>query len=142
MSGERGHDRLPVADPAVTEESRPFWEAAAEGRLVLPRCDACGHHVWYPRSHCPACHGTGLRWVELSGRGRIYSFSVVRRAQGEWAEHVPFVLAYVELDEGPRMVTNVLVDDPGTLAVDQPVEAVFHPTPSGSALLRFRPLPR
>jgi uncharacterized protein len=131
---------LPTPDPAVTDETRPFWEAAARDRLVLPRCETCGHHVWYPRAHCPRCHSTDLDWVEVSGRGRIYSFSVVRKAQGDWAEHVPFALAYVELDEGPRILTNVVTDDPASLQVDEQVQVVFHRSPAGGAVPRFVPV--
>jgi uncharacterized protein len=132
-----GH--LPAPEPVVNAETAPFWDAAADERLVLPRCRSCGGYVWYPRAHCPACHGTDLEWVEVSGRGRIYSFSIVRRAREDWADVTPFALAYVELDEGPRVMTNVVTDDPGSLEVDQVVEVVFHRTPSGRALPRFRP---
>ena len=129
---------LPAPEPDVTEETAPFWDAAADGRLSLPRCRSCGTYVWYPRGHCTTCHSTDLEWVDVSGRGHIYSFSIIRKAPGPWSEHVPFVLAYVELDEGPRLLTNVLTDDVEALAIDDPVEVVFHPTPEGRALPRFR----
>ena len=129
---------LPAPEPDVSDETAPFWDAAGEGRLALPRCRACGTYVWYPRGHCTSCHAVDLEWVDVSGRGTIYSFSVIRKAPGEWGAHVPFVLAYVELDEGPRLLTNVLTDDVEALAIDDPVEVVFHPTPGGRALPRFR----
>jgi uncharacterized protein len=133
------NEQLPTSDPIVSDETRPFWDGAAEGRLLLPRCQSCGHHVWYPRAHCTACHSSDLDWVELSGRGRIYSFSVVHRARGEWADHVPYVVAYVELDEGPRLLTNLVTDEPDALEIDQRVEVAFHRAPSGGAVIRFVP---
>jgi uncharacterized protein len=131
---------LPTLDPPVNEETAPFWSAAAEGRLVLPRCTACGTHIWYPRTHCPACHAGPVEWVEASGRGRIHTWTVVRRPRGDWARAGPYVLALVELDEGPRVMTNVVDCDPEALAIDQPVTVVFHRAPGGGALARFRPL--
>jgi uncharacterized protein len=130
---------LPTIDPPVNPETEPFWSAAAEGRLVLPRCTACGTHVWYPRGHCPACHGD-VGWVEVSGRGRIYTHTTVRRGAGPWREVAPYVLAIVELEEGPRVMSNVVGCDPDALRIDQEVEVVFERAPSGGAVHRFRPV--
>ena len=132
-----GRGGLPVIPVGVTPETEPFWTAAAEGRLLLERCRSCGTVIWYPKPVCPSCHGRDLEWFEGSGRGTIYSFTVVRR--GGYASGGDHVLAYVELEEGPRVMTNIVVADPSTLACDQPVEAVFHDTGHGSALLRFEP---
>lgn len=131
--------QLPVPVPVVTVETRPFWDATAEGRLMLPKCDACGTIIWYPRTFCPSCHQSGVGWVQASGRGRIYSFSITRKGDGEWRGAAPYVLAYVELDEGPRILTNIVECDPDTVTVNQPVEVVFHPTADGTAIPRFRP---
>lgn len=134
--------RLPAPPPAeITAETRPFWDATTRQTLVLQSCGACGVTVWYPRSHCPDCGGRELTWHEASGRGRIYSFTVVRRGQGRYREAAPYVLAYVELDEGPRMLTNVVDCDPDGLRIGQSVEVVFHDTGEGTALPRFRPIP-
>lgn len=133
---------LPARPPEVTPETAPFWEATAEGRLVLPRCDECGLVVWYPRSICPDCGSGSLTWTELSGRGTVYSRTIQRRAHGRWAEHAPYVIAYVELEEGPRVLADVDADDPESVRIGDPVEAVFDPTgddPGAPALLRFRP---
>jgi uncharacterized protein len=129
---------LPTLDPPVTLETEPFWVAAAEGRLVLPRCIACGGYVWYPRGHCPACHA-GIEWVEASGRGRIYTHTTVRRGMGPWREAAPYVLAVVELAEGPRVMSNVVGCEPDEVHIDQEVEVVFERAPSGGAVHRFRP---
>ena len=135
---------LPAPEPVVHDDARPYWEAAAEGRLLLPRCTACGTTIWYPRGFCPACGSLEVEWVELPGTGEVYSFAVARRGQGASAEAAPYVLAYVELDlpdgrPGPRMITNIVDCDPGSVSVGDRVEVVFHPTDGGLALPRFRP---
>jgi uncharacterized OB-fold protein len=141
-----GVSPLPAGRPPFSDEAEPFWTAAAEGRLVLPVCDACGHHIWYPRSWCPVCGDEHVTWTELSGRGEVYACTVLRRSVGPWADAVPYVAAYVELSEGPRILANVVTDDPGSVRVGQQVTAVFVPidddrdVPS-QALLRFTPDP-
>ena len=131
---------LPVIAPAVSSETQPFWDATTEGRLVLPRCDACGTVIWYPRTFCPACSSTDVSWFDAAGTGTIYSRSIVRKGQGPFREAAPYVLAYVELDEGPRVMTNIVGCDPDDVAIGQRVTVVFADTGKGSALPRFRPL--
>ena len=131
---------LPTPAPLVSPETKPFWDATASGRLVLPRCDACGLMIWYPRTICPSCPGTSVTWTECSGRGSVYSYTVTRRgAPGRWGAAAPFVLAYVELEEGPRVLTNIVDCDPDDVRVDLPVEVAFADTGEGNALPRFRP---
>jgi uncharacterized OB-fold protein len=128
---------LPVPAPPVTPETKPFWDATAEGRLTLPRCRACRTVIWYPRAICPHCHAMDVEWIEASGRGTIYSFTVIRR--GGYAGGGDYVLAYVELAEGPRVMTNIVDCSTDSLACGQAVEVVFHDTGQGNALPRFRP---
>lgn len=128
---------LPTPTPQATLETQPFWDAAAAGRLELPRCSTCNETIWYPRLYCPHCGGRDISWFEASGSGQIYSFTVVERGQGRWKEHSPYVLAYVELDEGPRLMTNIVDCDPEAVAVDAPVRVVWHDTGEGNALPRF-----
>jgi uncharacterized OB-fold protein len=112
--------------PHPTPVSQPYWDAAREHRLAAPRCRACGTLFLYPRATCPACLSAELDWEQLSGRGRVYTFTVVRQAaHPAFADDVPYVLAIVELDEGPRLLTNVVGCDPGEVRCDQPVEVVF-----------------
>ena len=118
---------LPAPTPPVNDETAPFWAALGAGRLELPVCDACGHHVWYPRAWCPVCEHDSVTWTELSGRGTVYARTILHKAMGGWGAAAPFVIAYVELDEGPRVLTNVLTDDPASIDVGTPVEAVFVP---------------
>ena len=136
--------QLPAPDPVVSDDAAPYWEATSQHRLVLPRCTDCASFIWYPRGFCPACASFAVEWVEVEGTGSIYSFSIPRRGQGAYRDAAPYVLAYVELDvpggAGPRMITNIVDCDPGSLAIDDRVEVVFHDTASGHALPRFRPV--
>jgi len=120
---------LPTPTPPFNPEAAPFWTAAAEGRLVLPRCESCGHHIWYPRTWCPVCGSDDVRWTAVSGRGTVYAVTILHRAMRPWADAAPFVVAYVELAEGPRILTNVLTDDPADVRIGDEVEAVFVPLP-------------
>jgi uncharacterized OB-fold protein len=129
---------LPAPAPAVNPETKEFWDATAQGRLLLKRCLDCGSVIWYPRAFCPECASLRTEWFPASGRGRIYSYTVNHRTEGAYKDAAPLVLAYVELEEGPRMMTNIVGAGP-RLAVGLPVEVVFHDTGEGSALPRFRP---
>jgi uncharacterized OB-fold protein len=132
---------LPAPDPDINPETVEFWRATTEGRLLLSHCPDCDTYIWYPRAICSACHHSGTEWVEATGRGQVYSFAVTRRGQGDYRDAAPYVLAYVELEEGPRLLTNIVETDPGTVTVGQAVEVVFHPTRVDAALPRFRPVP-
>ena len=132
---------LPTRPPQPNVETQRFWDAAAEGRIELPRCDACELVIWYPREVCPDCQSTDMTWITLSGRGTVYSYTVARSgASRSWKEHLPFVVAYVRLDEGPTMLTNVVECEPDSVSIDMAVTAVFDDTGEGSALVRFRPV--
>jgi uncharacterized protein len=131
---------MPAPPPGVNPETREFWAATTDGRLLVKRCQDCGALIWYPRAICPECSSLRTEWHEVSGRGSIYSYTVNYRGEGAYQGSPPFVLAYVELDEGPRMMTNIVEADGAELAVGLPVEVVFHDTGDVAALPRFRPL--
>jgi uncharacterized OB-fold protein len=138
-----GESVLPAPAPFVNPEAKPFWDGTAEGRLLLPRCDDCQTVIWYPRPFCPECASLHVSWFEATGRGSIYSFTVNRRGQADLPDYRDagtYVLAYVELDVGPRVMTNIVDCDPDAVRIGQAVEVVFHDTGQGSALPRFRPL--
>src|SRR5205807_6039767 len=121
------HDRFPLPD-ARDALIAPFWTAAARGELAIPRCNACGALVWYPRPRCPACAGGSLTWTPVSGRGRLFAWTVVRHPfLPQFRERVPFVAGLVALDEDPavRVVTDVVDCEPDDLEPDMPVEVVF-----------------
>jgi len=130
---------LPVPAPAVNDDTKEFWDATAEGRFLLRRCDDCGVVIWYPRFVCPMCSSTKTSWFEGSGLGVVYSFTIPRRGPGAYAEAAPFVVAYVELEEGPRVLTNLVEVELDEIRVGMEVEVVFHDTGQGNALYRFRP---
>jgi uncharacterized OB-fold protein len=93
--------------------------------------------IWWPKAICPACSSFELERFDASGRGHIYSYTVVERSVGGWRAATPYVVAYVELEEGPRMMTNIVDCDPAAIAVDAPVRVVFHDTGENAALPRF-----
>lgn len=96
---------LPTPEP----DTQPFWDAAADGRLLLRRCDDCDATSFYPRSFCPSCWSENVSWTQASGRATLYTWSVVHANDlPPFAERVPYVAAVVDLEEGPRMMTNVI----------------------------------
>ena len=130
---------LPSPSPKPTLETQPFWDATEQDQLLLPRCTACDFVIWYPRELCPECGSTDVEWIEASGRGSVYSFSITRRMPGRWGQAAPFVLAYVELEEGPRIMTNIVGCDPESVSIGQAVEVEFHETEDGPKIPRFIP---
>ena len=118
---------LPTRAPRRNHETAEFWDGCAAGRLVLPRCDVCGELIWYPRLVCPFCGSHAVTYTEVSGRGTVYSFSVMRRGQGPFRDVAPYVLAMVQLAEGPTMMTNLVDCDPEAITVGQAVHVVFEP---------------
>jgi len=126
--------------PAVTEDGAPYWAAAREGRLELQRCAKCKHWRFPPSVVCPKCLAFEHEWAPVSGRATIYSFIVVHRPQHPgFAKDAPYNVALIELEEGPRMLTNIVDCDLDTLAVGQKVQLVLQDTGKGAALPRFRP---
>ncbi len=122
--------------PEKTALTAPYWEALEQGHLVFQRC-ACGHAFLPPRQLCPNCLGAALRWERASGRGRLVSWVVYHVAYHEsFAARLPYNVALVELDEGPRLLTNML-DDPQDLVGDARVELRVE-REEGFALARFR----
>jgi len=132
---------LPVPSPQVSLEAKPFWNGTKAGKLMLPRCPHCSFVIWYPRQFCPECGHGSVEWFHASGVGSIYSFTIVRRGEGAYRETASYVLAFVDLLEGPRVLTNIIDCDPAQLQIGQGVTAVFCDANDDAALLRFRPIP-
>lgn len=122
--------------PEVTELSRPYWDALAQGHLAFQRCAA--GHAWLPaRKHCPTCLGDAAGWHRASGRGRLVSWVVYHTAyHPAFASRLPYNVALVELEEGPRLITNI-VDPNEALRGDAPVVLAIEQE-GGVALARFR----
>ena len=130
----------PLPRPLNPELTRPFWEAAKRHELVMPRCTTCDHLFFYPRSECPRCFSSALEWVPVSGRGRLHSFTIVYQpANAAFRDNAPYVYAVVQLDEGPRLVSNVVECDPETVRVDMPLMAVFDEVTPEWTLVKFKP---
>ncbi|MBN9098753.1 MAG: OB-fold domain-containing protein [Pseudonocardia sp.] len=112
--------------PYPSPVSRPFWDACARHELLLQRCAACAAAVFYPRSVCPACGSSELAWEPASGAGTLYSYTVARRpTHRKLADRVPYVIAIVELDEGPRLTSTVVGSDPDDLAIGGRLQVDF-----------------
>jgi hypothetical protein len=127
---------LPIPSPV----SQPFWDGLNNGEVRVQRCTACGEYVFYPRPHCTICLSDNLEWVAVSGGGTVYAFTIVRRAMNPaFAEDVPYVYAIVNLDEGPRLMTNIVGCAPEDVRVDMPVKAVYDRVTSEITLLKFQP---
>jgi uncharacterized OB-fold protein len=124
--------------PAPTALSLPFWQAARAGNLVLQRCDHCGAHRWTPQILCVRCHSESFAWTRVSGRGVLYSVTVVHRAPME-AFTTPYLIAVVKLEEGPLMLTNLVDCEPDAARIDMPVEVVFEPLDDSISVYCFRP---
>lgn len=131
---------LPNPAPLVTQANTEFWAATAEGRFQLQRCNECDTVLWFPRRHCPSCWTENVSTFDASGKGVIYSFTIIRKGAMAYKDSGPFVVAYVELAEGPRVMTNIVDCDVESVKVGMPVEVVFHDTGQGNALYRFRPV--
>ena len=119
-----------VGTPETNPETKPFWDGCAAGKLVLPRCVDTGKYIWYPRAISPFTFGA-VEWVEVSGKGTIYTFSVMQRADP------PYAIAYVQLAEGPCVMTNIVDCDFATLKIGQPVAVKFIQTEGGGPQMPF-----
>jgi uncharacterized OB-fold protein len=118
----------------------PFWQASREHRLSIQRCAACKAYIFYPRAMCPHCGAADLAWADVRGRGTVYSYTVARRAtMRPFESDVPYVIAIVELEEGPRMTTNIVGCPPESVRVGMPVEAVFDDVTPEVTLVKFGP---
>ncbi len=119
--------------PAINVETQHFWDAAADGKLLVKKCNDCGENHYYPRTICPHCFSDKTEWLETSGKGKIYSYSVMRRSP------VPYAIAYVTLEEGVTIMTNLVECDFDALAIGQDVKVAFRKTAEGHSLPVFTP---
>ena len=112
--------------PVPNEWTKPFWDAAKEGRFLIKRCTACEKPFWYPRAICPMCFSAETEWVESPGEGVIYTYSVMHRSPTG-----PYAIGYVALDEGPAVLTNFVDVAPDGLSIGMRVKVKFQETEGG-----------
>ena len=125
--------------PRPDEESRWFWEACARRELYLQRCRSCGVLRFYPRALCPECLSASTDYLRASGRGTVYTFTVTYQNQAPgFREELPYVLAWIELEEGLRILSNVIGCSPDDVQVGMPVEVDFEEVGEAIALPQFR----
>jgi uncharacterized OB-fold protein len=122
-----------IPSPAVTTETAQFWAKANEGQLTVPQCKSCGRFHWYPRANCPFCTSDQVELKPASGKGTIYSYSVSRRGKDS------YVIAYVILDEGVTMMTNIVNADGAKLAIGQAVRVAMVASEDGQRVPMFEP---
>ncbi len=126
--------------PLASTTTLPWWEAAAEHRLVVQKCDDCGHTRFPPAPICPECHSDQAGWLEVSGRGEVYTYTIVHRPIAAGQE-LPYVVAVIALEDsgGVRMISNLVGVDPDTVEIGMPVELVWEDMSEEMAIPRFRP---
>ena len=130
----------PVPRPADEAVTRPFWDAARQHRLVIPRCATCDQFFWWPRPSCPTCLIPDWDWTSVSGRAHLYAYTVVRQpANPAFLADVPYVYALVDLDEGVRMVSNIVGCRIEDIRTEMPLVAAFDEVSPEWTLVRFRP---
>lgn len=126
--------------PSPNPLTAPYWQAAHQGELKIPRCNACAKFHFYPRSACPYCGSTNLSWQAVSGTGEVYSFTVVHRAPSKGFDAlVPYVVAVVVLDEGPHLMTRLTSIEPDEVRIGLRVKVEFEKQDDETTLPIFRP---
>jgi uncharacterized OB-fold protein len=129
---------MPV--PTPSRETEPFWAAVNEERLVMPRCEACGTYFFPPALACPNCSATTIAWTPVSGRGSVFSFVVYHRVyHPAFKDKVPYVVAVIALEEGPRLISGIVGIPPSDVRCDMPVEVRFEEVRDGIRIPKFAP---
>jgi uncharacterized protein len=125
--------------PTPDKDSQAYWDAARRHELVLQQCSECDRFRFYPRSICPFCFSDQFVWKHSDGRGSIYSFTVIHRPPApSFRSRVPYVLALIDLEEGVRMMSNVVDCDPHAVEIGMAVEVMFEDITEEIALPKFR----
>jgi uncharacterized OB-fold protein len=140
MPQERDKKRYAKPLPHIDEESRPWWEAVQRHELYVQKCRDCGDLRFHPRALCTNCLSSNTEWVKCKGTGNIYTFTVTNQNQASgFRDSLPYVLAWVQLDEGLKLMTNIVDCPPEQVKIDMPVEAVFDDVTPEVTLVKFRP---
>lgn len=128
-------DRLP---PTTTPDTKFFWDGLKQGKLLIQRCTACGALRHPPRPMCPKCNSLQWDTIEASGRGHVHSFVLPRHPPWPWFEGT-YIVALVDLEEGTRLVANLITGDPNSVTIGMPVETYVEHFDNGVSLPQFRP---
>jgi uncharacterized protein len=125
--------------PAISDENREFWEGARRGRIRMQQCGGC-EHIRFPISHvCPRCLSGDYRWTDLSGRGEVFSYVIFHQLYNKaFEKDIPYNVALVQLEEGPRIYSNIVGVDNDAVKVGDKVEAVFDAVTAEVTIPRFR----
>lgn len=127
-----------LPSPVANADSLPYWNAARERQLLIRKCRACGEPHFMPRYLCPSCWSEDLEWVDAKGTGSVHSYSIIRRASSPaFADRVPYVVALIDLDEGPRMITNVVGNDALSVKIGDRVQVCFEDRGEGALIPQF-----
>ncbi|MCA1025936.1 OB-fold domain-containing protein [Cytobacillus kochii] len=119
-------DKIMKPLPIIDNDSKFFWEGCEKEKLFIQQCQSCSLHIFYPRILCPHCGEENVTWVEASGEGTIYSYTIARRAGGPaFKEDLPYCVALIDLKEGVRMMTNIIDTDMEAIHCNQQVKVVF-----------------
>ncbi len=130
----------PMPRPENRSLTAPFWEAAKRHELTCQRCRQCASWIFYPREQCPTCFSTDLEWAPVSGKGRVFAYTIVHQpANAAFEPEVPYAYAIVQLDEGVRMPTNIVECELDSIKVDMPVSVVFDDVSPEWTLVKFKP---
>ena len=141
MADEKDKKRYAKPLPHIDEENRPWWEAAQRHELSIQKCRDCGDLRFHPRALCTSCMSSSTEWVKCSGKGKIYTFTVTNQnGSAGFRDALPYVLAWVDLEEGVRILTNIVDCPPAQVKIDQRVEVVFDDVTPDVTLVKFRPL--
>jgi uncharacterized OB-fold protein len=132
------HTDITRPAPLLTDDNEGFWQAAARGQLVTQQCVTCGTLLHPPRPMCPRCHGIEMVWVELAGTGVVYSYALLHHPQHP-AFSYPVIAALVDLDEGVRLLTNLVRVDPAEVRIGMRVSVLFEAVADGMAVPVFEP---
>jgi uncharacterized protein len=127
---------LPLPEPSI--ETEPFWAGVQERKLLMPKCGKCGKVTFPPTVACPHCDAQAFAWTQMSGRGKVFSFVVMHRVyRAAFKEKVPYVIAVIDLEEGPRIISNVVGMPIDEVQCEMPVKVVYEEVRDGYLIPKF-----
>ena len=126
--------------PQLNSDNKPFWDGCREHQLRFQKCRNCQHVRWPPAIICPMCYSHDTEWIVASGKGKIYTFAVYHQPFNKAFENdLPYVTASIELEEGPRLLSNIVGCSPGEVRCDMPVQVVWEDISKEFSLPKFKP---